>query len=106
MKPDSVASDPVQNLAPSGEGFVDPAMQPTAPTAEAPADAPLSGDVQAGNVQAGDSQTSAPPHMGADLQKHIGEQLRAMHHAILVEKVPDRFVELLRTLAEKESRRS
>lgn len=51
-------------------------------------------------------RAAARPRMDADLQRHIGEQLRAMHHAVLDEKVPDRFVELLRALAGREPGRS
>jgi hypothetical protein len=46
------------------------------------------------------------PQLGPDLQANIGEHLRAMHHEVLNQKVPDRFVQLLRELAEKEAKRS
>jgi hypothetical protein len=46
------------------------------------------------------------PRFGPDLQAQIGDLLRAMHHDVLSEKVPDRFVQLLQELAEKEAKRS
>jgi hypothetical protein len=48
------------------------------------------------------STPKAPkPRFGPDLQAQIGDQLRAMHHDVLNEKVPDRFVQLLKELASK-----
>ena len=41
---------------------------------------------------------------GPDLQAQIGDHLRAMHHDVLNEKVPERFVQLLQSLAEKEAK--
>jgi hypothetical protein len=43
---------------------------------------------------------------GPDLQAQIGDHLRTMHHDVLSEKVPDRFVQLLQELAEKEAKRT
>jgi hypothetical protein len=43
---------------------------------------------------------------GPDLQAQIGDHLRTMHHDVLSEKVPDRFVLLLQELAEKEAKRT
>jgi Anti-sigma factor NepR len=40
--------------------------------------------------------------MAPDLQAHIGQQLRAAYQRILDEPVPDRFVALLESLANKE----
>lgn len=47
---------------------------------------------------------AAKPRLGPDLQAQIGDQLRAMHHDVLNEKVPDRFVQLLEELAKKETK--
>ena len=48
------------------------------------------------------SPPQAPkPRFGPDLQAQIGDQLRAMHHDVLNEKVPERFIQLLQELARK-----
>jgi hypothetical protein len=41
--------------------------------------------------------------MEADLQAHIGRQLRAVYDEVVNEPVPDRFLELLEELARKKS---
>jgi len=53
----------------------------------------------------GDSEeASSPPELGLgpDLQAVIGQRLRVLHHKILNEPIPDRFVRLLDELAKKE----
>lgn len=50
--------------------------------------------------------TSAPsqgPALEADLQAHIGRQLRAVYDEVVSEGVPDRFVQLLEELARKKN---
>lgn len=47
--------------------------------------------------------TVSRPRFGPDLQAQIGDQLRAMHHDVLNEKVPDRFLALLSELAKKDA---
>ncbi len=61
-----------------------------------------------GDTPAPGSRTAAEfkPSFGPDLQAQIGDQLRAMHHDVLIEKVPDRFVQLLEQLAKKETKGS
>ena len=49
---------------------------------------------------------SAPtkgPALEADLQAHIGRQLRAVYDEVVSEGVPERFVRLLEELARKNS---
>jgi len=53
------------------------------------------------------TQTSAAPAatLEADLQAHIGRQLRAVYEEVVSEAVPDRFVQLLEELERKKAQR-
>jgi hypothetical protein len=42
-----------------------------------------------------------PPILEADLQAHIGRQLRAVYDEVVSEAVPDRFLKLLEELERK-----
>jgi hypothetical protein len=42
------------------------------------------------------------PEIDLELQTHIGRHLKASYDDILVQNVPDRFLDLLKTLEEKE----
>jgi hypothetical protein len=42
----------------------------------------------------------------ADLQAHIGRQLRAVYEEVVNEAVPDRFLKLLEELDRKKAKRS
>ncbi|MGQ4274271.1 NepR family anti-sigma factor [Terrihabitans sp. B22-R8] len=42
------------------------------------------------------------PEIDSELQAHIGRHLKASYDDILVQNVPDRFLELLKTLEQKE----
>jgi len=44
--------------------------------------------------------------LGADLQAHIGRQLRAVYDEVVGEAVPDRFLKLLEELERKQAPRS
>jgi hypothetical protein len=71
-----------------------------APRATAVASSCADGPKQAVRDRAGQH-----PHLEADLQAVIGQQLRAVYHEILNEPVPDRFVRLLEQLATKSADR-
>jgi Anti-sigma factor NepR len=49
------------------------------------------------------NQTNPRTGLEAELQDHIGAQLRAVYNAILVEPVPDRFKKLLDELERKQA---
>jgi Anti-sigma factor NepR len=61
------------------------------------------------NIQDYETSTSVAPEtaagvmMEADLQAHIGRQLRAVYDEVVNEPVPDRFVKLLEELERKQS---
>jgi anti-sigma factor NepR-like protein len=44
----------------------------------------------------------APPGLGAELQAHIGRQLRAVYDEIAHQPVPERFLALLEELERKQ----
>ena len=52
--------------------------------------------------------TSTRPHgrLGRDVQAKIGNQLRAIYDDVVKEGVPDRFVELLKRLDQKDEKDS
>ena len=54
--------------------------------------------------QIGQADTAAA--LGADLQAHIGRQLRAVYDEVVSEAVPDRFLRLLEELERKQAPRS
>ena len=66
-----------------------PDMKPTAETD--PGVAPAKGAVPKGAI------------LEADLQAHIGRQLRAVYDEVVNEAVPDRFLRLLEELERKKS---
>jgi len=45
------------------------------------------------------------PTLEADLQAHIGRQLRAVYDEVVSESVPERFLKLLEELEKKETER-
>ncbi|SEC51826.1 hypothetical protein SAMN05519104_1532 [Rhizobiales bacterium GAS188] len=44
------------------------------------------------------------PALSEEVQQQIGRKLRLLYEQLEAEPIPDRFVELLRALAEKESK--
>lgn len=54
------------------------------------------------------SAASGPPDpsLGADLQAHIGRQLRQVYDDVVGEAVPDRFLRLLEELERKQAPKS
>ena len=48
------------------------------------------------------SSPESPGRLGRDVQAKIGSQLRALYDEVVKEGVPDRFVELLQRLNEKD----
>ena len=48
-----------------------------------------------------DTQPGTGANLGADLQAHIGRQLRSLYDEVLKEPVPDRLRELLQRLEPK-----
>lgn len=102
------AVQPATGAAPAVAGQAAPPASP-APASPAPGSPAPTGPVAAAPAGAhppGHPRPPAKPRLAGELQKHIGEQLRAMHNAVLDEKVPERFVALLRALAEKDSGRA
>jgi Anti-sigma factor NepR len=77
---------------------VRPTGQPPRPASRATAAKPEGGDAP---KQGARDRERQHPHLGADLQAAIGQQLRGVYHEILNEPVPDRFVRLLEELAAK-----
>jgi hypothetical protein len=66
------------------------------------------GKTRSGRAEPGASQQPAKkPAKTADpsVQKAIGNRLRAYYDSVAQEPVPDRFIELLKQLDEKEPRR-
>jgi Anti-sigma factor NepR len=43
------------------------------------------------------------PSLSDEAQRHIGDKLRRLYQELEAEPIPDKFVDLLRALAEKES---
>jgi hypothetical protein len=52
-------------------------------------------------VQEAETET---PSLSEETQRQIGQKLRLLYEQLEAEPVPDKFVDLLRTLAEKESK--
>jgi hypothetical protein len=46
------------------------------------------------------------PEIDGELQAHIGRHLKASYDDILVQNVPDRFLELLQSLEKKEAEKN
>ena len=44
------------------------------------------------------------PSLTDEARRHIGDKLRALYEELEAEPIPDKFVDLLRALAEKESK--
>jgi hypothetical protein len=59
-----------------------------------------------GAVAMGEAQTVPDAMLGADLQAHIGRQLRAVYEEVVGEAVPDRFLKLLEELERKQAAQS
>ncbi|MGE0751573.1 MAG: NepR family anti-sigma factor [Variibacter sp.] len=53
-----------------------------------------------GKIEFGSVQSEAS--LGREIQSKIGEQLRALYDDVLDQGVPDRFVDLLRRLEDKD----
>lgn len=52
------------------------------------------------------NQTDSKPasaKLGRDIQARIGEQLRAMYNGLVQQPVPERFVDLLKKLEDRDS---
>jgi hypothetical protein len=47
---------------------------------------------------------SAAPSLSGEAQRQIGQKLRLLYEQLEAEPIPDKFVDLLRALAEKESK--
>jgi len=45
-----------------------------------------------------------PPTLSDEAQRQIGRKLRLLYEELEAEPIPDRFVDLLRALAEKEAK--
>jgi hypothetical protein len=50
-----------------------------------------------------DTETEAPS-LSEEAQRQIGQKLRLLYEQLEAEPIPDKFVDLLRVLAEKESK--
>ena len=69
---------------------------------------------QAGDMNSRQTAETVPPAapsvpgamLEADLQAHIGRQLRAVYEEVVNEEVPDRFLRLLRELEQKEGKQA
>jgi hypothetical protein len=48
-------------------------------------------------------ESQSPGRLGRDVQAKIGGQLRALYDEVVKEGVPDRFVELLKRLDDKDA---
>jgi hypothetical protein len=59
-----------------------------------------------GAVTMGETDTVPDAMLGADLQAHIGRQLRAVYDEVVGEAVPERFLKLLEELERKQAPRS
>jgi hypothetical protein len=57
---------------------------------------------QSAPMQSALHQRKATAKLGRDVQAKIGQQLRAMYEEVLSQGVPDRFVELLDRLDERD----
>jgi hypothetical protein len=71
-------------------------------------DKPPSKDAMKTHVTTDAPSESAPPPppLGAELQAHIGRQLRAVYDEIAHQPVPDRFMKLLEELERKQAAKS
>jgi Anti-sigma factor NepR len=56
--------------------------------------------------KAGQADSVVGAAFGADLQAHIGRQLRAVYDEVVEEAVPERFLRLLEELERKQAPRS
>ena len=49
-------------------------------------------------------ETAEQPTLNVEAQRQIGKKLRLLYEELEAEPIPDKFVELLRALAEKEAK--
>ena len=57
-------------------------------------------------ASSGSADTPMGARLEADLQAHIGRQLRAVYDEVVNEPVPDKFVQLLEELERKQRSRT
>jgi hypothetical protein len=63
---------------------------------------PMNADVNFGRAR----MARGAPGLDADIQAHIGQQLRAVYDEVAREPLPDRFLKLLEELEKKEAGKS